>query len=144
MKNRILQFFKGKSIAFLENSPYLDDIGENLSKFLKKHNIPHQVINNIEIQGLESVLRQCKDFEVIVFHTTWTYPVSRELKNAFMSIQNRDYKKSFVELFSFEPTFQTKPKVIHDMYNLNCFSESVNNWIFYEITTDTTIHFKDL
>lgn len=136
MKSKLLNLFKDKQIAFLENAPCLDDVGDNLAMFLEQNNIPFQVIANVEEQGLESVLRQCLGVEVIIFHTTWTYPVSKELKKAFMSIQNPEHKKAFVEMYVNEPTFDEKPDTIHDMYILNCYSSAFEEWEFYKLEAD--------
>jgi hypothetical protein len=133
MKKELLKLFKNKSIVFLENGTSLDDLGINLSSFLKDNNIKFDCIFEVEKLGLQEVLKRCRSVELIIFHTTWVYPVSKQLKEAFMSIKNKEFKKSFVELYVHEPTFYSKPKTIHDMYILNSYDADLKNWDFYRL-----------
>lgn len=138
MKEKLLELFKYKSIAFLENGTSLDDVGFNLSCFFKDNNIKFDCIFEVEKLGLQEVLKKCRNVEVIIFHTTWLYPVSNQLKEAFMSIKNEEFKKSFVELYVHEPTFDSKPETIHDMYILNSYDTDINGWEFYKLQEDVS------
>ena len=114
---QLLDLCKNNRVAFLENGDYLDEDSETVFKYLFENGIDCTAICKVEEQGLESVLRQCRDKNVIIFQTTWTYSVSQELKKAFMSIQNLEFKKTFIEIFVSEPTFSRVPKgVIHNIY----------------------------
>ncbi len=139
----MLEIFKNKRIAFLENGSCLDDECEALAEKLSKNNIKFDCILNVESQGLEAVLQQCRNIDIIIYQTTWTTPISTELKQAFMSIENIDYKKTFVEIFIYKPTFSIKPEgIIHDLFVLNNYMLEPDEWIFLKL--DENIPYWDM
>ena len=131
---RLLEVCQDRRVAFLENGRFLDDLSEIIGLYLSANNIDFTSICNVEKQGLEAVLRQCRDKDVIIFQTTWTYPVSTKLKEAFMSIQNPEFKKTFIEVYLSEPTFSKVPKnVIHDIYVLDLYEKEMPDWVFLKL-----------
>ncbi len=127
----IIKVLSGKKIAFLENGDCLEDESESLALFMRNNNIEYECIFNIEAIGLEETLRKCRNIDVIVYQTTWVYTVSQDLKKAFMSINNPEFKKIFIEIYISTPTFIRKPKgVIHDMYILMNYDRPVEEWEF--------------
>lgn len=131
---QMVNLCKGKRVAFLENGHFLEDLSEIVGEFLSSNSIDFVSICDVEKQGLESVLRQCGDKDVIIFQTTWTYPVSTKLKEAFMSIQNHEFKKTFIEIYVSEPTFSKVPQgVIHDIYALDIYEKEMHDWVFLKL-----------
>lgn len=131
---RLINVCKNKKVAFLENGHFLDDLCEIVGLYLSNNAVDFKSICDVEKQGLESVLRQCRDKDVIIFQTTWTYPVSTKLKEAFMSIQNPEFKKTFIEVYLSEPTFSKVPKnVIHDIYVLDVYEKEMPDWVFLKL-----------
>ena len=132
--DRLLEVCQDRKIAFLENGHFLDDLSEIVGLYLSANNIDFTSICNVEKQGLEAVLRQCRDKDVIIFQTTWTYPVSTQLKQAFMSIQNPDFKKTFIEIYVSEPTLSKIPEgVIHDIHVFNVYEKDMSDWVFLKL-----------
>lgn len=133
----ILEVCRGKRIAFLENGTSLDDECSALAKLFVEAKIKFDCIFDIEKKGFVDVLTQCRNVDVIIYQTTWLYPVSKELKKAFMSIKEIEFKKSFIEIYVNEPTFDSKPeKIIHDMYILNNYRLEIEKWEFHKLRED--------
>lgn len=131
---QVVNVCKNKRVAFLENGHFLDDLCEIVGLYLSTNGINFTSICDVEKQGLEAVLRQCGDKDVIFFQTTWTYPVSTKLKEAFMSIRNPEFKKTFIEIYVSEPTFSKVPKgVIHDIYVLDVYEKDIPDWVFLKL-----------
>jgi len=140
---QLIHLCKEKRVAFLENGLFLDDLCEIVGLYLSTNNVDFIAICDVEKQGLETVLRQCRDKDVIIFKTTWTYPVSTQLKQAFMSIQNPEFKKTFIEIYVSEPTFSRVPKsVIHDIYALDVYEKEMSDWVFIKL--DKVVPFWEL
>lgn len=140
---RLIELCKNKRVAFLENGHFLDDLAEIVGEYLSNNGVDFISICDVEKQGLEVVLRQCRNKEVIIYQTTWTYPVSTQLKEAFMSIQNPDFKKTFIEIYISEPTFSKVPKnVIHDIYVLDVYEKNAADWVFLKL--DKVVPFWEL
>jgi hypothetical protein len=133
IEERLIKLLKGKSILFVENSNCLPDVAENLEKMLIKNNIGYQCLFNVQDIGLENTLNICKNIDIIIFHTTWIYSVSKELKNNFMMMKGKTLKKTFIELYVNEPTFTCKPDIIHDLYILNTYFRPIEEWDFYKL-----------
>lgn len=140
---QLINVCKDKRVAFLENGHFLDDLSEIIGEYLSANNIDFLSICDVEKQGLETVLRQCRDKDIIIFQTTWTYPVSTQLKEAFMSIRNPEFKKTFIEIYVSEPTFSKLPEgVIHDIYALDIYEKEVSDWVFLKL--DKVVPFWEL
>jgi hypothetical protein len=141
--NDFLNIVNNKKVAFLENGDCLDENAQKLSEYMSINNVPFSCIFDVESRGLRSVLSECRDKEVLIYETTWVYPVSRELRDAFMSIQNKEFKKVFIELYNFKPSFSRKPeKIIHDLYIIDVFEREPGD--FELIKLDENILFNEI
>jgi hypothetical protein len=135
---RLVDLCRHKRVAFLENGHFLFDECETVGEYLSENKIDFTAICDVQKQGMEAVLRQCRDKDVIIYQTTWTYEVSNQLKKAFMSIQNPEFKKSFVEISAGEPTFTKVPKgVIHELYALDIYERDEPEWVFIKLNKVT-------
>lgn len=113
--NNIKNTLKGRKILFIENSNSLSDDIERFSDILSELDLPHTVLYNINDLDRAIVLSSIVKNEVIVFQTTWVYPISKELKEFIASLKD---KKIIVEAYIHEPTwfYASQHGTHHDVY----------------------------
>lgn len=113
---------------------------ERRSAIAKEHKLKYHTILDISNANFESVLRQIKHHDVIVWESRYVYDISRKLEGLMGDINIP--RKILIECYISEPRWWYKPKgVHHDIYILNSHSieegiEGMDDWKFYNLKYD--------
>ena len=129
----MLKIFNNKDILFLENGQSHQNCDGNLEIWLIENKIRYNSLYNISKLPLEYVKNQIEYYDIIAFQTTWTYEISKTLEEYISKLENR---KVIVECYINEPSWNYKPKVIHDVYILNSFGDDMDDWTFDKLRTN--------
>ena len=127
----MLKAFSGKDILFLENDNGLFDSAGSFEIWLIENKIKYNVLYNVSELPLEYIKGQIECADVIAFETTWTYKISKDIKEFLISYKR---KKLVVECYIDKPTWCRKPVgVIHDMYVLGSYGDDMDEWYFKKL-----------
>lgn len=132
VNKKLLKLLKGRRVLFLENDFGHYHADGNFEIWLMENKIQYNSLLNIENLPMEYIIEVVKHFDTIAFQTTWTYDVTRTLKEYLMKLKD---KKTIIECFiGNDPSWDYKPKgIVHDLYCLGSGDEDMDEWDFYKL-----------
>lgn len=122
----LLKLFDGQRILFLENDNGLYNSVGNFETWLVENKIRYNALFDVSNLSMDYIKGQIEWANIIVFETTWTYEVARNIENFLTAYKD---KKIIMECYIHEPSWWRKPKgVIHDMYVLQSSGNDMDDW----------------
>lgn len=136
-QENILSVLKDKSILFIENDMGLYNGLDKVEELLIENKIKYNCLFDVSSLPLEYVKKQIEWSNVIIFQTTWTYEVSKQIHDFIASIKNDN--KIIIEHYVNEPSWYYKPDVAHDVYICRTplrDLDDIDDWEFYLLSEE--------
>lgn len=130
--DNIVDVLKDKSVLFLENDNGLYNGLDTLENILIENKIKYNCLFDLTSLSKEYIINQIHLYDAIVFQTTWTYDISKELYKFLESLKD---EKIIIEHYINEPSWYYKPKVVHDVYICKIDDNFDEDWwSFYKLS----------
>ena len=131
-----LETVKDKTILFIENDNGLYNGLDIIEETLIENKIKYNCLFDVSSLPVEYIKKQIECADVIIFQTTWTYEVSKQIHDFIASIKNDN--KIIIENYINEPSWYYKPDVIHDVFICKTPIETWEDmeWEFYKLSDD--------
>ncbi len=130
INKKMLKTFERKSLLFLENDNSLSSSVGNFHRWCVHNKIETNSLFKVGELPMEYIKKQIDYFDVIVFQTQWVYEISKQLEQHLSTMKD---KKIVIECYIHEPSWWHKPKVVHDVFVLNCPFDDMDDWEFHKL-----------
>lgn len=117
-------------ILFLENSSSLYDAVSvaNFRTWCVENKIRHNCLFSISELPFDYVCKCIRNAKIIVFQTTGTYPIVRQIQEFILSLE-KGWEKKIIECYVHEPKIQMLPKgTRHSVWLLDSFHPIMEVW----------------
>lgn len=128
----LISLIKDKRVLFLENgNSYLTDDLNDVKKELISNKIEICILCHLKQIPLEVICEYIKEYDVIMFQTTWTSEISQDLLKAIDLFRE---PKIVVDVYLHKEKMFWNPSKIHTWINLmtsyDRYFEKESEWIF--------------
>lgn len=137
----LLDTLKDQRVLFLENDNGLHNGLDTLENILIQNHIKYNCLFDLTSLPKEYILRQIEMCDVIIFQTTWTYEISKEIHEFLKTSKDQ---KTIIEHYIGDPSWYYKPDVVHDVFICKMNEDyEEEDWSFFKLSDEPYWDYKN-
>ena len=123
---RLLKLLNNKSVLFIEDDFTLSNSVGEFHEWCINNKVEYNCLFRCSELPIDYIINQVEYFDIVAFETQWVNQAPFLIKEAISKMKS---KKTIIECYTYQATWKRKPKVVHDVYILECpEGEEFSSW----------------